>query len=71
MIVGAMSVIGLIDNFIRIIAEESGVWQFYLFRRQPYLARLFQFTFFTRDRDSFRIDFGRLLSDLSLRQGRF
>ena len=31
MIVGAMSVIGLIDNFIRIIAEESGVWQFYLF----------------------------------------
>ena len=29
---GAMSIIGLIDNFIRIIAEDSGLWQFYLMR---------------------------------------
>ncbi len=32
MIVAAMSLIGLIDNFVRYIAEESGVWQFHLFR---------------------------------------
>lgn len=32
MLVGGMSVIGLIDNFIRFIAAEGGVWQFYLFR---------------------------------------
>lgn len=32
MIVAAMSLIGLIDNFVRFIAEEAGVWQFHLFR---------------------------------------
>ncbi len=32
MLVGAMAIIGLIDNFIRFIAQEGGVWQFYLFR---------------------------------------
>ncbi len=32
MIVAAMSLIGLIDNFVRFIAEESGLWQFHLFR---------------------------------------
>ncbi len=32
MIVAAMSLIGLIDNFVRFIAEESGLWQFHLMR---------------------------------------
>jgi len=32
MLVGAMAIIGLIDNFIRFVAQEGGVWQFYLFR---------------------------------------
>ncbi len=32
MIVAAMSLIGLIDNFVRYIAEESGVWQFHMIR---------------------------------------
>ena len=32
MIVAAMSLIGLIDNFVPIIAEESGVWQFHALR---------------------------------------
>ena len=31
-LVGSMAIAGLIDNFIRIIAEESGLWQFQLFR---------------------------------------
>ncbi len=31
-IVGSMSVIGLVDNFIRHIAAEAGIWQFYLLR---------------------------------------
>ena len=30
--VGAMSIIGLIDNFVVLIAEESGLWQFHFFR---------------------------------------
>ena len=29
MIVGSMAIIGLIDNFIRFVAMEAGVWQFY------------------------------------------
>ena len=32
MLIGAMSVIGLIDNFIKFIAADGGVWQFYLLR---------------------------------------
>ncbi|MYB33610.1 MAG: DMT family transporter [Gammaproteobacteria bacterium] len=32
MLIGSMSVIGLVDNFIRFIADEGGVWQFYLMR---------------------------------------
>ena len=32
MIVGAMSIIGLIDNFVLIISEEAGLWQFHLVR---------------------------------------
>ncbi len=32
MIVGSMAIFGLVDNFIRIIAEEGGLWQFYLIR---------------------------------------
>ncbi len=32
MIVGSMAVIGLIDNFIRYVVEEAGLWQFYLIR---------------------------------------
>jgi len=32
MLIGSMSVIGLVDNFIRFIAAEGGVWQFYLIR---------------------------------------
>ena len=32
MIVGGMSAIGLVDNFVRIIAEDSGLWQFHFFR---------------------------------------
>ena len=32
MLVGGMSIIGLVDNFIRFIADEGGVWQFYLMR---------------------------------------
>ena len=32
LIVASMSLIGLIDNFVRIIAEESGLWQFHMFR---------------------------------------
>ena len=31
-LVGSMAIIGLIDNFVRVIAEESGLWQFHLFR---------------------------------------
>ena len=31
-IVAGMSLIGLIDNFVRYIAEEAGIWQFHLFR---------------------------------------
>ena len=27
-----MAIFGLVDNFIRIIAEEGGLWQFYLIR---------------------------------------
>ncbi len=32
LLISAMSVIGLIDNFIRFIAADAGVWQFFLFR---------------------------------------
>ena len=32
LIVGSMAIIGLIDNFVLIIAEEGGLWQFHLFR---------------------------------------
>ncbi len=32
MIVGSMAIIGLIDNFIRFVAMEAGVWQFYFVR---------------------------------------
>lgn len=32
MIVAAMSLIGLIDNFVRMVAEEAGIWQFHLVR---------------------------------------
>ncbi len=32
MIVGSMAIFGLVDNFIRIIAEDGGLWQFYLIR---------------------------------------
>lgn len=32
LVLGAMAIIGLIDNFIRYIAEDGGVWQFYLLR---------------------------------------
>ena len=32
MVLSAMLLIGLIDNFVRIVAEHSGVWQFHLFR---------------------------------------
>lgn len=31
-IVGAMSIIGLIDNFIRYAAEDASLWQFHFFR---------------------------------------
>ena len=32
MVIVAMAVIGLIDNFIRLIATETGLWQFHLLR---------------------------------------
>ena len=32
MLTGGLSVMGLVDNFIRFIADEGGVWQFYLMR---------------------------------------
>ncbi len=32
MLIGSMSIIGLVDNFILFIADEGGVWQFYLMR---------------------------------------
>jgi drug/metabolite transporter (DMT)-like permease len=32
MIVGGMAVIGFTDNFVRVIAEDAGLWQFHLFR---------------------------------------
>ncbi len=32
LIVAAMSLIGLIDNFVRYVAEEGGLWQFHLTR---------------------------------------
>ncbi len=32
LLISAMSVIGLIDNFIRFIAADAGVWQFFLLR---------------------------------------
>lgn len=32
MIIAAMSLIGLIDNFVRIVAEEAGIWQFHFVR---------------------------------------
>ena len=32
MIVGAMSIIGLIDNFVLLISEEAGLWQFHFVR---------------------------------------
>ena len=50
MIVGAMSIIGLIDNFIRIIAEESGVWQFYLFRAAVSCTIVSVYLFYKRQR---------------------
>ena len=32
MIVGGMAVIGFTDNFVRVIAEDAGLWQFHLLR---------------------------------------
>ena len=32
MIIGGMSAIGLVDNFVRYIEQEAGLWQFHLFR---------------------------------------
>lgn len=32
MIIGGMAIIGLVDNFVRIIEEEAGLWQFHIFR---------------------------------------
>lgn len=32
LIVGAMALIGLVDNFVRVIAEDAGLWQFHLLR---------------------------------------
>ena len=32
MIVGGMAVIGFTDNFVRVIAEDAGLWQFHLMR---------------------------------------
>ena len=32
MIIAAMSLIGLIDNFVRMVAEEAGIWQFHVIR---------------------------------------
>jgi drug/metabolite transporter (DMT)-like permease len=32
MIVGGMAVIGFTDNFVRVIAEDAGLWQFHLVR---------------------------------------
>ncbi len=32
LLIGGMSIIGLVDNFIRFVADEGGVWQFYLMR---------------------------------------
>ena len=32
MIVGGMAMIGFTDNFVRVIAEDAGLWQFQLFR---------------------------------------
>ncbi|MCY4219499.1 MAG: DMT family transporter [Gammaproteobacteria bacterium] len=32
LLIGGMSLIGLVDNFIRFIIDEGGVWQFYLMR---------------------------------------
>lgn len=31
-VVGAVALLGLIDNFVRVIAEEAGLWQFHLVR---------------------------------------
>jgi drug/metabolite transporter (DMT)-like permease len=41
MILSGMAIIGLIDNFIRIIAQESGLWQFHLIRSAVVCAILF------------------------------
>ena len=32
MVIAAMAGIGLIDNFIRLIAAEGGLWEFHLLR---------------------------------------
>jgi drug/metabolite transporter (DMT)-like permease len=49
-VLGAMAIIGLIDNFIVIIAETHGLWQFHLFRTAMVLPMIWLIARFGRRR---------------------